>query len=235
MQGRIHRAICTHFVVNPSLTFCALKFNLLVIPVLYFCITLMEKDINHIVDEIFGLYEAYGSEDYIGEPVSQIEHMSQAAQLAIDEGFEDEVVLAAFFHDIGHLCATKTAANSMNGYGVISHEKIGSDYLKEKGLPTLVLQLVENHVRAKRYLTYKFPYYYESLSEASKKTLEFQGGVMGVAEAEVFEKDPLFQTSIRMRQWDELAKQINVPIVDLEEIKAKATSVLRNSASPATF
>ena len=51
-----------------------------------------------IVDEVFALYENYGDEDYIGEPVSQLEHMSQAAALADEEGYEDEVVLAAFFH-----------------------------------------------------------------------------------------------------------------------------------------
>ena len=31
-----------------------------------------------VVNEIFSLYESYGAADYIGEPVSQIEHMCQA-------------------------------------------------------------------------------------------------------------------------------------------------------------
>ncbi|HNP95352.1 MAG TPA: hypothetical protein PKJ63_06975, partial [Cyclobacteriaceae bacterium] len=50
--------------------------------------------VDSIVDEIFALYTKYGDEDYIGEPVSQLEHMSQAAQLAIDSGADDEVILA---------------------------------------------------------------------------------------------------------------------------------------------
>ena len=37
---------------------------------------------EQIVDEVFSLYELHGDEDYIGEPVSQLEHMSQAAALA---------------------------------------------------------------------------------------------------------------------------------------------------------
>ena len=49
-----------------------------------------------VVDEIFSLYENYGAADYIGEPVSQIEHMCQAAQLAEAEGYDDEVILASF-------------------------------------------------------------------------------------------------------------------------------------------
>ena len=65
--------------------------------------------------EIFGLYEQHGTADYIGEPVSQIEHMSQAAQLAMAEGFDDEVVLAAFFHDIGHICGQ--GGENMGGFG----------------------------------------------------------------------------------------------------------------------
>ena len=62
-----------------------------------------EKILN-LVHEIMFLYESHGNEDYIGEPVSQIEHMCQCAQLAQAAGADDDVVLAAFFHDIGHLC-----------------------------------------------------------------------------------------------------------------------------------
>ncbi len=190
----------------------------------------MESSIDKTLQEVFTLYEKFGDADYIGEPVSQIEHMSQAAQLAMKEGFDDEVVLAAFFHDIGHICAMQNEATSMGGYGVMSHEKIGGDYLREKGFPERVAQLVENHVRAKRYLTFKYPEYYNSLSEASKKTLEFQGGVMAADEAEVFEKDALFETSIRMRKWDELAKEVHVPVLDLEQMRLKALSVLSVSS-----
>ena len=73
------------------------------------------------VERVFALYQQFGTDDYIGEPVSQLEHMSQAAQRAMAEGHDDEVVLAAFFHDIGHLCV-KDALN-MGGYGVVSHEQ----------------------------------------------------------------------------------------------------------------
>ena len=52
------------------------------------------------INEVFSLYESYGNADYIGEPVSQIEHMSQAAQMAEEEGYGNEVILAAFFHDL---------------------------------------------------------------------------------------------------------------------------------------
>ncbi|MEQ1586640.1 MAG: HD domain-containing protein [Cyclobacteriaceae bacterium] len=189
------------------------------------------KSEQAVIDEIFDLYERYGQADYIGEPVSQIEHMSQSAQLAIEGGYDDEVVLAAFFHDIGHICVHATAEQSMAGYGVKSHEKIGADFLRAKGFPDRVARLVENHVQAKRYLTYKYPPYYENLSEASKKTLEFQGGVMSKPEAEVFESDPLFELSILLRKWDEEAKINHVPLIEMNLLKEKCKRVLSYSTS----
>ncbi|WP_276369733.1 phosphonate degradation HD-domain oxygenase [Chryseolinea sp. H1M3-3] len=186
----------------------------------------MQSNIHTTLDQVFSLYEKFGNADYIGEPVSQLEHMSQAAQLAIEEGADDEVILAAFFHDIGHICVMQNENNSMNGYGVKSHEKIGADFLRQKGFPERIAKLVENHVQAKRYLTFKDPAYYNSLSEASKHTLEFQGGVMTAEEAEGFENDVLFETSISLRRWDELAKETNVPLLNLGEIKSKALIVL---------
>jgi 2-amino-1-hydroxyethylphosphonate dioxygenase (glycine-forming) len=183
-----------------------------------------------IIDEIFDLYARFGQADYIGEPVSQIEHMSQAAQLAMEAGCDNEVVLAAFFHDIGHICAQSASNETMDGYGVKSHEKIGADYLRSNGFPERIAKLVENHVQAKRYLTYKFPPYYENLSEASKKTLVFQGGVMSKQEAETFESDPLFESSILLRKWDEEAKIENMPLLAMDVLKEKCMSVLLKRA-----
>nr|BFD45058.1 HD domain-containing protein [Pseudomonas sp. FFPRI_1] len=179
---------------------------------------------QQVIAEVFGLYERFGDSDYIGEPVSQIEHMSQAAQLAMAEGYDDEVVLAAFFHDIGHICVQD--AENMGGYGVVSHERLGADYLRRAGFSERLARLVEYHVQAKRYLTFKDPGYYQRLSEASRRTLEYQGGVMSAAEAAAFELDPLWAVSLRMRHWDEQAKEMWVPVMDMQVLKDKALAVL---------
>lgn len=179
------------------------------------------------VEEVFSGYVRYGGDDYIGEPVSQIEHMSQAAQQAMAEGYDDEVVLAAFFHDIGHICAHESDVPSMGGYGVVSHERVGADFLRAFGFSERVAKLVEYHVQAKRYLTLRHPGYYAQLSEASRRTLEYQGGVMSDVEADAFEQDPLCDISLRMRQWDERAKERNVPVMDLRVLKEMAVTVLR--------
>ena len=184
---------------------------------------------EEVVDEVFALYEKHGDEDYIGEPVSQLEHMSQAAMLAEDEGYDDEVILAAFFHDIGHLCAEDAKTESMDGFGNVDHEKLGADYLRERGFSERLATLVESHVIAKRYLTYKYPEYYNKLSEASRATLEFQGGRMTEQEAAEFERHPDAELFIKLRHWDDQAKEMNVPVQGLEHLRSLAINHLYNN------
>jgi len=179
-----------------------------------------------IVDQIFALYKKHGDEDYIGEPVSQLEHMSQAALLAEEQGFDDEVILAAFFHDIGHLCVADGDAKSMDGFGNVDHEKLGADYLRQQGFSERLATLVESHVIAKRYLTFKYPDYYNKLSDASKATLEFQGGRMTDAEATEFEKHPDSDLFIKLRYWDDEAKEMNIPVQNLQHLKLLALNHL---------
>jgi phosphonate degradation associated HDIG domain protein len=184
------------------------------------------KQAEDIVSEIFELYTEHGNADYIGEPVSQLEHMCQAAELAEAEGYNEEIILAAFFHDIGHLCEHIMTVDQMDGYGVADHEGLGGNYLREKGFSVEMAQLVESHVNAKRYLTYKYPEYYEKLSVASRVTLQKQGGVMTDQEAAVFETDPLFQLYIKIREWDDKAKLMNKPLPPLEKYKEMAIRLL---------
>jgi len=174
------------------------------------------------VEELMSLYINHGNEDYIGEPVSQIEHMCQCAQLAEEAGASEEMILAAFFHDIGHLYAfayPEKELQHMDDCGIVDHEKLGADYLLQKGFNSRIASLVASHVNAKRYLTYKYPEYRDKLSPASKVTLEHQGGMMSEKEALEFEADELFNDYIALRKWDELAKEINKPLPDLERYR----------------
>jgi len=145
--------------------------------------------------------------------------MYQSAQLAEQQGYEEEVILAAFLHDIGHICVSAQGDNEMDGFGIKDHEEVGAEYLQAKGFSKKLIRLVESHVEAKRYLTRKRPGYYEQLSEASKKTLEFQGGVMSEDEANAFEQYPLFKLIVQMRMWDEEAKIEHQPVGDLEKYR----------------
>ena len=190
-----------------------------------------------ITNEIMDLYAGYGGNEYAGEKVTQLEHMVQAAQLAEEQGFDEEVILAAFLHDIGHISeAAKgdeseemSASRRMDGFGIKDHEELGAEFLKGKGFSKKIVRLVESHVEAKRYLTATDPAYYAELSEASKKTLEYQGGPMTQEEAEAFKQYPLFPLIIQMRKWDELAKIEHKPLPDLEHYRGMILHHLSHS------
>lgn len=176
------------------------------------------------VDRLFRLYEERGHEEY-GEGVTQLMHMLQCALLAESEGCEDELVLAAFFHDIGHFLE---GSENMGIYGKQDHDRLGGKLLLESGFPERMAKLVAGHVTAKRYLTYRSPEYYDRLSDASRRTLEYQGGPMSEAEARAFESDPLMEACLKIRYWDDEGKETGVPVraEDVERIREKAVRYL---------
>ena len=170
------------------------------------------------MEKLRRLYEHHGAEDYYGERVTQYQHALQAAHFAEQYSFNDhELIIAAFLHDVGHLLG-KTEADRMGQLGVLRHEQVGADYLRnEIGLSDRVCYLVGNHVNAKRYLTSVDKAYYNRLSDASKQTLVYQGGPMSDAEAEQFRLHPEFELCLRMRTFDEAAKES-----DFENYQEKA-------------
>ncbi len=64
---------------------------------------------NHIIE----LYEKHGASDYIGENLTQLEHMTKAAMLAEDYGENKNIILACFLHDIGHLLEINNKSKQM--------------------------------------------------------------------------------------------------------------------------
>lgn len=176
----------------------------------------MSLSVQNIVDKIFYYYNTYGQGDYIGEPVTQIEHMIQGAMFAEQEGKSTEIILTMFLHDIGHLLLDDSNLEKMGDLGIQNHESKGRKFLEDLGIPYPIPNLVENHVITKRYLVSKYPEYYEKLSDASKQTLVYQGGKMTEEELEKFEKDPLFEDSLLVRSYDERSKVENMKINSLD-------------------
>ena len=123
-------------------------------------------------------------------------------------------------HDFGPLCASPDGACQMDGYGVRQHETVGARVLEQMGFSEKITRLIAGHVQAKRYLVSTDAAYYEGLSEASKITLEKQGGRFTTDEVREFEQDPLFELHIALRRIDEQAKVIDVPPGDLKWLEA---------------
>ena len=98
---------------------------------------------------------------------------------------------------------------SLNGLGLVDHENIGADFLEKMGFPKSITSLGRNHVLAKRYLITNTPDYLENLSEASKETFKMQGGILSSSEKQSFEDIEGNDIFIRMRHWDDMAKNTN--------------------------
>lgn len=164
--------------------------------------------ITRIVNEVFELYTEYGYKDYIGEDMTQLEHALQTANKAMENDYSDEIILGCFLHDIGHLIGLKECYDKMDNLGVYKHEIIGAKYLEERNFPKTVCDIVRNHVNAKRYLITTNIEYYHKLSIASQETLVYQGGKMTEKELKDFNKDPLKDVYIKIREWEDESKGI---------------------------
>jgi len=175
---------------------------------------MVAAEVDRIVDEVCALLEGARDAHYIGEPISQLAHGLQAAHFATGSGADDEHILAALFHDVGHLCAADDAER-MDALGVMDHEEIGARYLQERGFSETVCTLIRLHVAAKRYQVFRRPAYRAGLSEASLGTLHFQGGPMTSEQAADFENHALFKGILAVRAWDEMAKVPDLLVADL--------------------
>ena len=156
--------------------------------------------------------------DYIGEDVSQLEHAVQCAWHAHNAGADTVDVLAALMHDVGHWI--QPGAPQMEGLGVVAHEQLGADWIRDMGFSEDVATLVAGHVAAKRYLCFEKPAYWNNLSEASRGTLAWQGGPMNAQEAADFKASPLFKRILALRTWDERAKDPDAKVPGLDEYES---------------
>ena len=148
--------------------------------------------------------ERRGDESYLGESVSMTEHMLQSAWIAEQAGETPGVVVAALLHDIGHY--TGEFGEDFLERGVDNlHEAAGAKIL-QRWFPPEVTEPVRWHVAAKRYLCTVEPSYLDGLSEASRRSLELQGGPMNLQEASVFATNPWLDTILRVRRYDDGGK-----------------------------
>jgi phosphonate degradation associated HDIG domain protein len=153
---------------------------------------------------IAGLFAAEGAREYLGEPVTQAAHMLQAAALAEAAGAGPELTAAALLHDVGHFTGPLSGHELMAGRDN-QHSEAGAAWLARWFGPG-VTEPVRLHVAAKRYLCAVEPGYLAALSPASQHTLQVQGGPMDAVQAAGFEGNPWCTAALRLRRWDDAAK-----------------------------
>jgi phosphonate degradation associated HDIG domain protein len=178
------------------------------------------------LDEIAALYAAKGHRMYSGEPVTQLQHALQSAQLAEHDGASDELIVAAFFHDVGHLINDQGETPTLRGVDDL-HQYTAVPFLRPL-FPARVLDSIALHVDAKRYLCATRPGYLEALSADSQRSLALQGGVFSAAEAARFIARPGAEDAVRLRQWDDRAKSAGAPTPPLVHFIARAACCRRD-------
>lgn len=147
---------------------------------------------------------AAGSKLY-DEHVTETEHALQCADLAVEAGAPDHLVVAALFHDIGHLVDGGAATIEGPVLSDDRHQLAGARLLRRFFGPEIAAP-VAHHVDAKRYLVAVEPDYLAGLSPASVQSLELQGGRYPDDCIETVEQRPRWADGVTLRRWDDAAK-----------------------------
>ena len=176
------------------------------------------------ISDIELLFARHGANQYSGEPVTQLEHALQAAHLAEQSGASDALITACLLHDLGHLLNDQGGGTddtpTLRGVDD-THQYYALPFLR--GLfPDEVLDAIKLHVDAKRYLCHANPNYYAKLSDDSKRSLALQGGVFDEPQAAEFIAQQGARDAVLLRQWDDLAKQADLPTPPLAHFIERA-------------
>lgn len=169
---------------------------------------------DQIVRDLADLFEhrAYGR--YGLALISQRAHALQAAQLAGRAGLPDPVVVAALFHDVGHM--THKLGEHPAAQGVDDqHEIRGANWLEPWFIPEVV-EPIRLHVQAKRYLCSVEQDYFGHLSPDSLQSLALQGGRMSDTEVACFRMTAGWSEAVSLRRIDERAKDPTVEVADFD-------------------
>jgi phosphonate degradation associated HDIG domain protein len=183
-----------------------------------------EAQAEAVADRLLAVIETRGGGWYGSERINEEAHSLQCAALAERHGASPAMIAAALLHDIGHLLEGAAEDDAEHGRDD-RHEETGAEYLGQWFGPA-VTEPVRLHVAAKRYLCATEPGYARRLSAASARSLAVQGGPMGELEIAALERNPALADAVRLRQWDEEAKVVGVPVAPLEHFRAALVAAL---------
>jgi phosphonate degradation associated HDIG domain protein len=175
-------------------------------------------------DDVLALYERLGHLEYAGEGVSQWLHAWQCGQLARNAKASPALQAAAWLHDLGHLLDGETDTPTLQGHDD-RHEARAAALLQPL-FGDAVVRPVALHVAAKRYLVATQPDYAARLSADSQRSLALQGGAMPADEAEAWRSQPHAADALRLRIWDDLAKDASWQPASREAAMAELKDLL---------
>ncbi|MBQ4837476.1 phosphohydrolase [Pseudoalteromonas luteoviolacea] len=159
--------------------------------------------IDSAITDIAHLFKHFGDKTY-GEACDQLTHAISSAWHAQQQNAPQTMVCAAFLHDIGHFIADKNQLAGLDQWGHIDHDILASNWLQQKGFAASVYLPIRYHIEAKRYAARRSGT--DALSNASRQTLQQQGGPMTDSEARDFEQLACFSQAMELRRYDDLGK-----------------------------
>ena len=181
------------------------------------------------LQDISSLLNSRATTWYGQEAVSQLEHALQCAQLAEKANETPETIVAALLHDLGHILTKENsdalAEEAMPPLKDDLHQYVALPFLRSV-FTDAVLEPIKLHVEAKRYLCAVDQHYWDSLSPASKHSLELQGGIFDENQVKAFEDLPYASQATRLRRYDDLAKVAGLPTPPLSHYE----ELMRNIA-----
>ena len=180
---------------------------------------------SHAFPALHQLFSDEGSREYLGEPVSMAQHMLQTGAAARAAGAPRPLVVAAVAHDVGHFTGVRSGRELMEGTDN-HHDDVAAAWLSRWFGPA-VTEPVRLHVAAKRYLCAVDPAYLRVLSAASAYTLEVQGGPMSDQEVAAFEAEPYAAEAVRLRGWDDAAKDPTRTVPSFEHYRERIALLAR--------
>ena len=169
-------------------------------------------DVEALLNSLHGIWDE--------ESVDELDHALQSAARAIDDGADDELVLAAALHDVAHSPLFGEVAPML-------HDVFARDWLTPR-FGDRVGWLAGAHVAAKRYLVATDPDYAATLSDVSIDSLHHQGGA-GVDPA--FVSHPWWPDALRLRRYDDAAKDPRATRATIDEVLDVAQRVVRQRPS----
>jgi phosphonate degradation associated HDIG domain protein len=185
----------------------------------------MNSNAEEVITTIVDIFTNQGDEEYLGEPVTILEHMLQAAHFAAEAGADEITIVAALVHDIGHF-TSEHGSFTMEDTKDRFHEHAGARIL-EGAFPPLVVEAVKNHVDAKRYLCAVDSAYHDGLSDASVHSLKLQGGPMNADERAAFEENPYLDQILLVRRCDDKGKVAGLEVPPLDHYLPMMRRVLQ--------
>ncbi len=173
--------------------------------------------------ELLDIFVGRATRRYGLSEINQLQHALQAASLAEADKAPPATVLASLLHDVGHMIhhlGEDPAARGLDD----RHEELGAQWLAKRFGPE-VSEPVRLHVAAKRFLCSTESDYFGKLAPDSVRSLELQGGLMSADEIDAFRTVPLYAEAVRLRRYDEEAKDPRAHTPDFDHYLRHVSAV----------